>query len=254
MIDAVEIDSLTVAYGAAGADLVTAVDALSLTVPAGQVFGLLGPHGAGKTSLLRVLACLDEPAAGSVRLNGYDATRERAMAARQVGAVLEGAPRVDLDGSDEQSPPILLLDERAWEEERLRSRIAALCAPGREGRKTVVLATRDAGLAKSLCDRVVIMDRGRLVADITVAREADLWHEAYYEIEVKGRLDGRRVTYFEGLDVTAAAGSTTISGLVADQAALHGLLAKVRDLGLPLLSVRRSGPDLEGILSRLGGR
>jgi hypothetical protein len=74
-----------------------------------------------------------------------------------------------------------------------------------------------------------------------------LSHEAYYRIEVKGRLDARREAYFEGLDVKSAEGTTTISGLVADQAALHGLLAKVRDLGLPLLSVERDGPDLKAI-------
>jgi hypothetical protein len=49
---------------------------------------------------------------------------------------------------------------------------------------------------------------------------------------------------FEGLQVTShAAGQTTVAGPVVDQAALHGLLAKVRDLGLELLSVRRLDPD-----------
>jgi hypothetical protein len=111
----------------------------------------------------------------------------------------------------------------------------------RERRRIVVLATRDAELARDLCDGIVVLDRGRLVTDLLADGEADLSHEAYYRIEVKGRLDARRAAYFEGLDVAAAEGTTTISGLVADQAALHGLLAKVRDLGLPLLSVERGG-------------
>jgi hypothetical protein len=59
-----------------------------------------------------------------------------------------------------------------------------------------------------------------------------------YEIRVKGRLEPRWVTWFDGLTLTSDdKGSTVIHGVVADQAALHGLLQKVRDTGLPLVSV-----------------
>jgi hypothetical protein len=65
-----------------------------------------------------------------------------------------------------------------------------------------------------------------------------------YEIRVRGVLDSRWSAWFEGLQVTSdEAGQTVIAGPVADQAALHGLLAKVRDLGLPLISVRPLSPD-----------
>jgi hypothetical protein len=61
---------------------------------------------------------------------------------------------------------------------------------------------------------------------------------ATYEIRIKGRLDDRWSTWFDGMEITAADdGSTLIRGPVADQAALHGLIQKVRDLGLPLLSL-----------------
>jgi hypothetical protein len=57
-------------------------------------------------------------------------------------------------------------------------------------------------------------------------------------------LDNRWSAWFEGLRIASdQRGQTTITGPVADQAALHGLLAKVRDLGLPLLAVRRLDPD-----------
>ncbi len=63
----------------------------------------------------------------------------------------------------------------------------------------------------------------------------------WYEIRVQGRLDGRWSTWFDGLELSAADdGTTVLRGLVADQAALHGLLHKLRDLGLPLLSVART--------------
>jgi hypothetical protein len=66
---------------------------------------------------------------------------------------------------------------------------------------------------------------------------------ARYEILVRGVLDSQWSAWFEGLQVTSDdRGQTTIAGLVTDQAALHGLLTKVRDLGLPLLAVRRIDP------------
>ena len=60
----------------------------------------------------------------------------------------------------------------------------------------------------------------------------------YYEIRLKGHLEARWAEWFDGLTITLEEnGNTLLSGPVADQAALHGLLKKVRDLGLPLLSV-----------------
>jgi hypothetical protein len=65
----------------------------------------------------------------------------------------------------------------------------------------------------------------------------------HYEIRVNGVLGSRWSAWFDGLQVTSEEhGQTTIAGPVADQAALHGLLAKIRDLGLELLEVRRTDP------------
>ena len=64
-----------------------------------------------------------------------------------------------------------------------------------------------------------------------------------YEIRLKGHLDSRWAAWFDGLGLTHESDGTTItSGLVADQAALHGLLQKVRDTGLPLVSVTQVDP------------
>jgi hypothetical protein len=60
----------------------------------------------------------------------------------------------------------------------------------------------------------------------------------FYKIRIKGHLDSQWTDWFEGLTVTLEEdGNTLLSGPVIDQAALHGLLKKVRDLGMPLLSV-----------------
>ena len=65
-----------------------------------------------------------------------------------------------------------------------------------------------------------------------------------YEIRLEGHLDPRWAAWFDGLDlVTGSDGTTVLTGPVVDQSALHGLLQKVRDLGLPLVSVRHLGAD-----------
>jgi hypothetical protein len=67
---------------------------------------------------------------------------------------------------------------------------------------------------------------------------------SWYEIRLQGRLDPRWSVWFDGLTLNAGAdGTTTLRGAVVDQAALHGLLQRLRDLGLPLISVTQVEPD-----------
>lgn len=69
-------------------------------------------------------------------------------------------------------------------------------------------------------------------------------HEATrYEIRLKGRLDSSWADWLGGMSLTHASdGTTVVAGPVADQAALHGLLQKLRDIGVTLISVNESGP------------
>ena len=74
----------------------------------------------------------------------------------------------------------------------------------------------------------------------TPASTEDHHEPGHYEIRIKGHLENRWADWFDGLTITLEAdGETRLSGPVADQAALHGLLRKVRDLGMPLISVKR---------------
>jgi hypothetical protein len=65
-----------------------------------------------------------------------------------------------------------------------------------------------------------------------------------YQIRVRGHLGERWAQWFDGMRITNEAnGEAILAGPIADQAALHGLLAKVRDLGLPLIAVTRIPGD-----------
>jgi len=65
-----------------------------------------------------------------------------------------------------------------------------------------------------------------------------------YQIRIKGRLDSQWSDWFEGLTISPTeGGDTVLTGPVVDDAALHGLLKKVRDLGMPLISVNRFESD-----------
>jgi len=81
---AIETESLSRSFSA-----VRAVDAVSLAVPEGAIFGFLGPNGAGKTTTIRMLLGLIRPDAGRVRIAGVDLITERSRALSKVGAIVE---------------------------------------------------------------------------------------------------------------------------------------------------------------------
>jgi hypothetical protein len=74
-------------------------------------------------------------------------------------------------------------------------------------------------------------------------RKAELDHPTIYQVRLKGQLGSQWKDWFGGLTITLGDnGETVFTGPVPDQAALHGLLRKVRDLGMPLISVNLVEP------------
>src|SRR3954447_10838714 len=74
--------------------------------------------------------------------------------------------------------------------------------------------------------------------------QMDHYEPGHYQIRIEGHLDARWAARFEGLTLTREDnGDTLLTGPVVDQAALHGLLRKVRDLAMPLVSVTRVSPS-----------
>jgi ABC-2 type transport system ATP-binding protein len=211
----IEAIGLTKRYGAT-----TAVDALSFTVPPGQVTGFLGPNGAGKSTTMRLILGLDAPSAGTVTVggrpygryrrplfevgalldakathggrsaynhlralalsNGIPNSRVRAVleqvglrgvAGRRAGGFSLGmAQRLGIAAALLGDPPVLMFDEPVngldpegvhW----IRTLLRALAAEGR----TVFLSSHLMSEMELTADRLIVIGRGRLIAETTVA-------------------------------------------------------------------------------------
>ncbi len=238
MAIAIKIESLSKTYA------VKAVDNLSLSIPVGRVYGLLGLKNAGKTTTLRLISGLSKPTSGCVE-NTASCSYYATIACEAVMNQLK------LD-----TPRIILLDEQALDlEVRDKSALTAWeesLQEARERNKTVVLATNYIEVALHLCDQVALMNRGRLIAELTVTELRRLYNQQFYQIRIKGHIDASWFAWFKGLRLTCEVkGETVLAGTLPDQAALHGLLNKVRDLGLEILAVKRIEPDLRELLEYL---
>ena len=145
-------------------------------------------------------------------------------------------------------PPILLLDEPTLgldveSAQTVREWVSRLA---KEENKTVLLTTHQLAMAQELCDRIAIINEGRLIADRTVGELLSLFRRDYYAIRVGGQFKGQG-SLPDGLNIEEGEHETTISGDIADQNRLHQVLRYIREEGLPILSVQRSEPSLEQI-------
>ncbi len=307
---AIEIAALSKVYHRGKGAQVRAVDTLSLAVPAGQVVAFLGPNGAGKTTTIKMLGGLVTPTSGQVHLNGFDVGRERAMAVRQIGAVLEGArnvywslsawqnllyfgrlkglpgrliaPRAErllrsLDlwerrhqavggfsrGMQQKvaiaaaliaDPPILLLDEPTLGLDVQTARTVKdwLVQIAHEQGKTILLTTHQLALAQEVGDRVAIIHRGHLLADLPVRDLLNRFRQDLYEIRLGGPLDPEAGgAWLDGLTVTSADGESRIRGPIRDQARLYDLIEQLRARHLPLIAVEPVEPSLEDVFVKI---
>ena len=149
-------------------------------------------------------------------------------------------------------PPIVLLDEPTLgldveSAQTVREWISQLA---KVENKTVLLTTHQLAMAQELCDRIAIINEGRLIADRTVGELLSLFRRDYYTIRVGGQFNGQG-SLPEGLILEQGDSETTISGDIADQNRLHQVLRCIRDEGLTILSVQRSEPSLEHIFVEL---
>lgn len=210
---AVEVEGLAKRYGGT-----VAVDGMSFRVEEGEIVGLLGHNGSGKTTTVECVQGLRRPDAGVIRVLGYDAIAQRREVRRLIGSQLQDSAlpdrlRVgealelfstlsrrsrpwtalmedwglsalrrtafgDLSGGQRQrlfvalalvaDPRVVILDEMTTGLDPVARRVAwDLVAQVRDRGATVLLVTHFMDEAERLCDRLLVVRRGRLVADGT---------------------------------------------------------------------------------------
>ena len=151
------------------------------------------------------------------------------------------------------NPSILLLDEptQYLDEPAARQVVAWIKQLAHEKGAAVLVATRQPRLAAALCDRVLVLRQGRLLADRRVGELADLLVGEFFQIRVKGKLDERRSEWFGDLTLSTEGEHTVLSGVMADQAALQGVLGKLFAIGISLCSVTGVQASPENALAHL---
>lgn len=306
---AVEINALNKIYFTRAGPPVKAIDNLTLSIPGGQVFGILGASSAGKTTLVKIMGGMVIPTSGEVRLNGYNLRQEYNLAVQQVGVALEGTQEVNshlsvwenlkrvgrVKGCSEEmlkqhakqllhkldlsnawhspmhelsrgqrrkvafmsallaDPPITVFDEplSGFDAKATETVKIWLKRLAHEQGKTVVLTSRHPDVAQELCDQVAIIHKGQLAVVLSTS-ELLKSAQPVFQIKVKGHLAHHWREWFDNLDmIHTDGGETIITGPVVDQAALHGLIIRIRDLGLPLFSVTQVEPSLKEMLAQV---
>jgi len=248
LLPAIEVDALRHRYGAR-----VALDGVSFLVPRGEIFGLLGPNGGGKTTLFKIVSTLLAPSEGAVRVFGDDVARDPGAVRRRLGVVF-------------QHPA---LDARLTVEENLRhqghlyglsgrvlgARIADVLGRVRlEDRRRDLVATLSGGLqrraevAKALLHRpqMLVLDEPSTGLDPSARR--DIWQDL---VELR-RQDGTTVILTTHL-MEEAAGCDRVA--ILDQGRLVALdtpAALTAAIGGDVVLV--TTPDAIGLAERIGRR
>ncbi len=124
----------------------------------------------------------------------------------------------------------------------------------REPPKMIVMTLSNLDAACELCDRVVLMERGRVVAECRGVDLDRFSSGVCYQIKVKEQVSRHWFAPFEAyMTMTQTGDETILWSNPPDQAALQGLLARVRDLGLTLISVDQTEPDFHQVFDGLHG-
>lgn len=290
---------------------VVALDAISLCVRRGELFGLLGPNGAGKTTTIGICTTRTLPTAGEVLIAGVDVLKEPARARRHMGMVpqyrtldrsctvwenlyfhcryygfkhsaawqrtqelleqfrlaergrtfpgeLSGglAQRLEIARAISHRPEVLFLDEpTASLDPQTRLAIWDIVRELRESGLTVVLTTHNMEEADVLCERVAIIDHGKiLVCDTPDNLKNRLGAQTIFDLDLNGAPPQIAQLLSELPEVTAV--EPTATGFRVSAEARDGLLPRIVQLtsGYHLRDISVIEPSLETVFIALTGR
>lgn len=310
-VSVISVEGLRKSYG----DLV-AVDDLSFRVRPGEILGILGPNGSGKTTTLKSILGLITFDSGSVRVRGTDITKHRNRALEYMGAILEGArniywylsplenliyyagirgfsrrsvsERIDrllaaLDLQDVRNkevrefssgmkqktalacalvhdPEILLLDEPTLglDVETSSSVRAMLKDLVRENGKTILITSHDMSFIESVCDRILIMRKGRIVSHETMESLRRKFSNKIYVLRTAGQLTetclGRIREMCQAAAEDGGTGPAALNLRLESPMQLYDVLGVIREEGMELDDLQIIESSLEDIFLDLIGK
>lgn len=149
-------------------------------------------------------------------------------------------------------PPIVLLDEPTLGLD-VKAALTVkqwILKLANERRKTIILTTHQLDMAQVVCDRVAIINKGRLVTNQPTDELLGLFRKSFYEIKVQGHLNGNTLPLSDGLTIREEDNNTIVSAEVVNQMDLFAMIEQVRAIGLHLISVNPVEPDLEEIFMK----
>ncbi|MBA2564626.1 MAG: ABC transporter ATP-binding protein [Gemmatimonadetes bacterium] len=305
----IQVESLRKEY-----DGVVAVDDVSFTAGAGEVFGLLGPNGAGKSTTIGCISGLLSPTAGRIRVLGHDVMRDSRSAKSALGvvpqeiAVYEDASAeenvtywgrayglrggrlrartsaaLELAGLGDRArepvkrfsggmkrrlnfacgivhePRVLLLDEpTVGVDPQSRVRLLDLVREQAGAGTCVLYTTHYMEEAESLCDRLAIVDRGRVIASGTLEELRTLTAERDL-VRLTGRFDPAAVSAglaaaVPGVEVVSTDAAHLTVSVEEGSRRLPALFSALASLGAEIRETTLTRPSLESLFIKLTGK
>jgi len=284
-------------------DDVVAADGVSFEIDRGEIFGLLGPNGSGKTTTLECIIGLREPDRGEIKVAGIDARRHPRTVKERIGAVLQttslqdkitprealtlfasfylkaarpadllerfgivekaDAPFDSLSGGQRQrlalalafvsNPELVFLDEPTTgldpqSRRELHAEISRMKTDGH----TVLLTTHYIDEAERLCDRIAIIDRGRIIAT-GAPHELIAGSTTYQSVSLATAtaIDPTLLAAVPGIDDLAIDGTRTTFRTATVSRTLGGLLHELDARGIDVVDLRVKKATLEDVFIRL---
>jgi ABC-2 type transport system ATP-binding protein len=286
-------------------DDVVAADGVSFEIERGEIFGLLGPNGSGKTTTLECIIGLREPDSGAITVAGIDARRHPRAVKERLGAVLQttalqdkitprealmlfasfyahaasatdllqrfaltdkaDAPFESLSGGQRQrlalalafvsKPELVFLDEPTTgldpqSRRELHAEIARMKTDGH----TVLLTTHYIDEAEQLCDRIAIIDRGRIIAT-GAPHELIAGSTTYQSVSLitATAIDRALLATVPGIDDLAIDGTRATFRTASVSRTLGGLLQQLDAHAIEVVELRVKKATLEDVFIRLTG-
>ena len=300
MAPIIEVENLHKRYGD-----VVAVDEVSFSVHAGEIFGIIGPNGAGKTTTVESVIGLCRPDRGRISVLGMDPIRERTALAERIGVQLQEAALAErikvwealdlfssfyrrtvpwqpllrqwgladkcnamysnLSGGQRQrlfialalvnDPEVVILDElTSGLDPQARRATWELVRAIREQGKTVLVITHFMDEAQLLCDRVAIIDRGRVLAVDTPERLVRTFdHETRVVFDVRSAPDWSPLHALPQVATVVQQGwRVTITG--SGDGLLAAVVTWLHSQRIPVRNLSTEQANLEDVFLRLTGR